>query len=77
MIEVTTSTREWEAAFFAVGAALAEPLESSIASIGEPTTSEGADLVRALRSHSREQRARAIARIAAQVALEVEATALT
>jgi hypothetical protein len=73
----TTSAREWEAAFFAVGAALGEPLESSLAAIGEPTTSDAADLVRALRSPSREHRARAIARTAAHVALEVEATALS
>jgi hypothetical protein len=74
---VTTSAREWEAAFFAVGAALGEPLEGSIAAVGEPTTTDAADLVRALRSPSREQRARAIARIASRVALEVEATAMS
>jgi hypothetical protein len=71
------STREWESAFFAVGAVLGESLESSIASVGEPTTADAADLVRALGSASREQRARAIARTASHVALEVEATALS
>jgi hypothetical protein len=74
---VTTSGREWEAAFFAVAAAMGEPLESSIAAVGEPTTADATDLVRALRSSSREHRARAIARTAAQVALDLEATALS
>jgi hypothetical protein len=71
------SGRDWEAAFFAVGAVLGEPLESSIASVGEPTTDDALALVLALRSASREQRARAIARTASQVALEVEGTTLS
>jgi hypothetical protein len=75
------SGRDWEAAFFAVGAVLGEPLESSIASVGEPTTDDARELVVALRSASRdasrEQRARAIARTASQVAFEVEGTTLS
>jgi hypothetical protein len=70
------STRDWEAAFFAVSAILGEPLESSLASAGEPTTSAGADLVRALRSSSRERRARAIARVVSQVAVDIDAMRL-
>jgi hypothetical protein len=71
------SGRDWEAAFFAVGAVLGEPLECSIASAGEPTTNDAVELVRALRSASREHRARAIARTSSQVALEVEGTTLS
>jgi hypothetical protein len=71
------TARDWEAAFFAVGAVLGEPLEASIASVGEPTTDDAAELVRALRSPSRDGRARAIARAASQVALEIEGTTLS
>ncbi len=66
------NARDWETAFFAMGAVLGEPLECSVASAGEPSTPEAAELVRALRSSSRERRARAIARTAAQVAREVD-----
>jgi hypothetical protein len=70
------SARDWEAAFFAVSAILGEPLESSLASAGEPTTSGGVELVRALRGPSRDRRARAIARVVSQVAVDIDATRL-
>ncbi len=70
------SERDWETAFFATSAILGEPVEVSLASTGEPTTTEGAELVRALRSTLRERRARAIARVVSQVARELEATEL-
>jgi hypothetical protein len=70
------SARDWEAAFFAVSAILGEPLESSLAAAGEPTTGGATELVRALRGSSRERRARAIARVVSQVAVDVEAMRL-
>jgi hypothetical protein len=68
--------RDWEAAFFATSAVLGEAVEVSLASAGEPTTAEGVDLVRALRSTSRERRAHAIARVVSELARELEAVGL-
>jgi hypothetical protein len=67
------SPREWESSFLAVSALLGQPLESSLAAVGEVTTAEAQELVRSLRSSSRETRAKAIARAASQAALEVDA----
>ena len=70
------TTRDWEVAFFAMSAILGEPLEASLAAAGEPTSPGGQELVRALRSSSRDRRARAIARVASQVAVDVDAVRL-
>jgi hypothetical protein len=67
------STRDWEASFLAVSALLGEPLEASIAAVGDVTTAAGRDVARGLRSTSREARARAIARAVSQAALDVDA----
>ena len=71
------STRDWEAAFFALSALLGEPLEASLAAAGEPAAADAQELVRELRSSQRERRARAIARTVARVALEIDAMELS
>lgn len=69
------STR-WEPAFVAVSAVLGEPREESIAAIGDAGVVHAAEIVRALRSESREARARAIARSLSEVAVAIEAARL-
>jgi hypothetical protein len=67
------SGREWESSFLAVSALVGEPLEVTLSVVGELTTADARDVERALRSPSREARARAIARAVSQAALDVDA----
>jgi hypothetical protein len=69
-------TLSWESAYFATSALLGEPLEASIASLGEAGPARAAELVEALRSPSREVRALALARAVSDVARAVDAMGL-
>jgi hypothetical protein len=66
-------SERWETAFVAVGAIVGEPVESLAAALGSSGEHHAADLLRALRSPSRDTRARAIARVVAEVALSIDA----
>jgi hypothetical protein len=63
----------WEPAFIAVGAVLGESLDATIVAIGDGGAAQAADLLRALRSTSRDVRVRALARVVSEVALAVDA----
>jgi hypothetical protein len=61
----------WEPSFVAVGALLGEPLDAIAAAIGEGSVHAG-DLLHALRSRDREMRARAIAKVVAEIAVGLD-----
>ncbi|HEY8038644.1 MAG TPA: hypothetical protein VIF15_02580 [Polyangiaceae bacterium] len=63
---------DWQPAFLAVGALLGEPIEASVAALGDRPTPPAGELVRALGSPSREARARAIAGTVAAVLVELD-----
>jgi|HubBroStandDraft_4_1064222.scaffolds.fasta_scaffold2227985_2 hypothetical protein len=63
----------WEPAFIAVGAIVGESTESLAAALGSAGEAHAADVLRGLRSTSRDVRGRAIAREVSQVALAIEA----
>ena len=68
--------RAWQPAFLGVSALLGEPLEGSLASLGEAIEKETTELAAALRSGSREARARAIAKVVARVAVDIDSLRL-
>jgi hypothetical protein len=70
------SSGQAEPAFLAVSALLGEPLEQSVAAMGDAGAVNAADLLAALRSSSRQARARAIARALSEIALDLEAMQL-
>ncbi len=63
----------WESAFLATGALLGEPLEATVASLGEAGRARATVLLEALRSPSRDARALALARAVSEVARAVDA----
>ncbi len=67
---------DWRSAFLATSALLGEPLEAAILALGDASAVAASQLVRELRSSSRDVRARAIARIMTVVASEVDAARL-
>lgn len=71
-----TADVDWRDAFLATSALLGEPLDAAILAIGDASAVAASQLLRELRSVSRETRARAIARIMTVVASEVEAARL-
>jgi hypothetical protein len=66
-------SERWEPAFVAVAAVVGESLDATIAALGDAGTAHAADLLRALRSTSRDTRARALARVVSEVAVAVDA----
>jgi hypothetical protein len=69
---------DWQTAFRAISALVGEPVEAIDAALGGGETSgrAEADLVRALASTSRDVRARAVARVVAEVVADIERTRL-
>jgi hypothetical protein len=63
----------WEPAFVAVSVAIGEPVDAVLRAAGDAGMLHAGELVRALRAPSRESRARALARVLTEVALESEA----
>ncbi len=63
----------WEPAFVAIGAIAGEPLEVLTAELGDSGAAHAADLLQALRSTSRDTRARALARVVSEVAVAIDA----
>jgi hypothetical protein len=70
-------SERWEPAFVAVGAIAGETLEVTTAALGETGAARAADLITALRSTSRDTRARAIARVVSEVAVAIDALGYT
>lgn len=66
-------SERWEPAFVAVLAIAGEPLEALTAALGEVGAAHAADLMTALRSTSRDSRARALARVVSEVAVAIDA----
>ncbi len=66
-------SERWEPAFLAVGVLVGEPLEALTAALGDAGEPHTTSLVEALRSTSRETRARAIARVVSDVAVAIDA----
>jgi hypothetical protein len=56
------SAQSWQDAFLGVSAILGEPLDASLAALGDDSAAATESLVAALRSASRDVRARAMAR---------------
>jgi hypothetical protein len=73
---VSAPDRSWEPAYLAVSAVLGEPLDSAVACLRDGGTAHAAELLKALRSPSREARARALADAISDVALAVDAMTL-
>ncbi len=69
-----TDDLPWEAAFVATGVLLGEPAAAMAGALGEDGRARAEAVVRALASPSREDRARALARVAAEIARAVDAT---
>jgi hypothetical protein len=73
-------SRGWHAAFVAVTVALGDSVDDALGSLGATEASlppDGAALVKALRSESRDTRVRALAHALSEVALDVEAMGLS
>jgi hypothetical protein len=68
--------RSWESAYLAISVVLGEPLEVLVAALGDEGTARATDLIQALRSPSRETRARALAHAVSEVARAVDAVSL-
>ncbi len=66
------SPQPWQEAFIGVSAVLGEPLEASLVLLGESATLHAPQLVRGLRSASREARAEAIARALAPLVVALD-----
>lgn len=67
---------DWPSAFLATSVLLGEPRDAAVASLGAAASPQSAALLAALASPSREVRARALARVAAAVAADVERSRL-
>jgi hypothetical protein len=70
------SARAWHEAFLGVSALLGEPLEASLRALDEAAVNRAGDLVRGLRSSSRDARARAMAGAITALVVELEAMGL-
>jgi hypothetical protein len=66
----------WETSFVAVSAALGEPYETAIASLGEAGASRATEIVAALADTSRAARAKGLAVALARVAQDLDAMGL-
>lgn len=66
-------TDRWEPAFVAIAAIVGEPLEAALAALGDEGAAHAADLIHALRSTSKDARARALARVVSEVAVAIDA----
>jgi hypothetical protein len=66
-------TDRWEPAFVAIAAIVGEPLEATLEALGDEGAAHAADLLQALRSTSKDARARALARVVSEVAIAVDA----
>jgi len=73
---VSAPDRPWEPAYLAVSAVLGEPVEAAAACLGGGGAARAAGLLEALRSPSRDARARALAQALSEVALAVESVSL-
>jgi hypothetical protein len=71
-----TESPDWPSAFVAVSVILGEPRDAAAAALGEAATVSSAGLTKALQSASRDVRARAVARVIAAVAAELDAARL-
>jgi len=67
---------DWRRAFIAMGIAIGEPLDSLLAVLGEGAAGV-APLAAAVRSETRENRARALAEALTPIALDIEAMELS
>jgi hypothetical protein len=65
----------WETGFVAVSAALGESPDLTLAALGDRAV-YAVDVLRGLESSAREGRARAVARVLSELALELEAARL-
>jgi hypothetical protein len=65
----------WETGFVAVSAAIGEPPDLTLAALGD-RAEYAVEVLRGLESPSREGRARAVARVLSELALELEAARL-
>lgn len=70
-----TPAASWETAFVAMAALLGEPLDATASALGS-SAAKAESLVAALRSPSREVRARALARGLSEAIVAVEASRL-
>jgi len=66
-------TTMWQHAFVATSAALGEPMDAIVSSLGPDQAPVAGALIDALRAESRQQRARAMAQHLAAVAADVDA----
>jgi len=71
------SGESWGPAYLAVSAALGEPLEGAVASLGDEGAAQAAGLLKAMRSPSRDVRARALAQALEPLAVAVDAMSLS
>ena len=65
---------DWQEAFVALSSVLGEPLDATLASLDGKESKAAAALVASLRSTSRAARAEAIARVATEIAKDLERT---
>jgi hypothetical protein len=66
------STQSWQEAFLGVSGILGEPLDTSLAVVGDASISQVAGLLPALRSSSRDTRAHAMARTVTSVLMGLD-----
>ncbi len=66
------TAQPWQEAFLGVSAILGEPLEVALDALDDTATIRAAELLRGLRSASREVRARAMARTVAAVVVAID-----
>jgi hypothetical protein len=65
---------DWQEAFVALSAVLGEPLDATLAALDGKESKAAAALVTSLRSSARSARAEAIARVATDIAKDLERT---
>jgi hypothetical protein len=73
---MSATARSWEPAYLAVSVVLGEPLEVAVDSLGDEGMARAGALIEALRSPSRDTRARALAHAVSKVARAVDAVSL-
>ena len=76
MSRLGVASVRWETAFVAVSAVLGEPYEQTIDALGDAGATRAGEIVQALRESRRSVRAQAMAHALADVAREVDETAL-
>jgi hypothetical protein len=70
------SAEDWQPAFLATSALLGEPLDAAVAALGDAGTLHAAPVFAELRSPERQVRARAMARVLADVSVALGAETL-